>query len=338
MIIACPACNTRYVVPDNAIGMDGRTVRCAKCKHSWFQEGAEEEGAVQPAASFGEPVQPEPAQDAGAAPVAGTGPDRETSRQESRNRSSFGSEEDQGAGANPEPVSQAASPPDTEQPKPLSPPPPQPRRPVESAQESEGEAGAKQEMRQPDFDERPPPSFGEGRHEERGPNFDAPSEDQVHEDDLISRFDHSPPFGPGRNRLRMWTWAAAIFALLAAGAIFAMSRYGTPEWWPVEQPLFGEAQPDLSLSFPSDAQRWRELENKTWMFTARIEVTNNAREARRLPPVLIVMLNEREDQIYSWVVQPPQPTLAPGETVTIDEARTDVPRGAVYADVGWAPL
>src|SRR6218665_1761277 len=40
MIIACPACSTRYVVPDNAIGVDGRTVRCAKCRHSWYQEGA----------------------------------------------------------------------------------------------------------------------------------------------------------------------------------------------------------------------------------------------------------------------------------------------------------
>jgi predicted Zn finger-like uncharacterized protein len=39
MIIACPACATRYVVPDSAIGIEGRTVRCAKCKHSWFQEG-----------------------------------------------------------------------------------------------------------------------------------------------------------------------------------------------------------------------------------------------------------------------------------------------------------
>ena len=39
MIIACPACNTRYVVPDSAIGAEGRTVRCAKCKHSWFQDG-----------------------------------------------------------------------------------------------------------------------------------------------------------------------------------------------------------------------------------------------------------------------------------------------------------
>ena len=40
MIISCPACTTRYVVPDSAIPAEGRTVRCAKCRHSWFQEGA----------------------------------------------------------------------------------------------------------------------------------------------------------------------------------------------------------------------------------------------------------------------------------------------------------
>ncbi len=39
MIIACPACATRYAVPDSAIGVEGRTVRCAKCRHSWFQDG-----------------------------------------------------------------------------------------------------------------------------------------------------------------------------------------------------------------------------------------------------------------------------------------------------------
>lgn len=39
MLLVCPSCRTRYVVPDTAIGIDGRQVRCANCKHSWFQAG-----------------------------------------------------------------------------------------------------------------------------------------------------------------------------------------------------------------------------------------------------------------------------------------------------------
>lgn len=36
MILQCEKCNYKYLVPDTAIGVGGRTVRCAHCQHNWF--------------------------------------------------------------------------------------------------------------------------------------------------------------------------------------------------------------------------------------------------------------------------------------------------------------
>lgn len=84
MILECPECRTRYLVPDSSIGTEGRTVRCANCRHSWHQEpdarAVEALAATPPAepapaeAEASSTPAPPPAAAAPAAPVARPAP------------------------------------------------------------------------------------------------------------------------------------------------------------------------------------------------------------------------------------------------------------------------
>ena len=292
MIIACPACATRYVVPDSAVGPEGRTVRCAKCKHSWFQDGPDLAEPI--AAAYGAPV----------------GDDEEATR------------------------TVRASPPVQAEPAPPSQAP--------SAPETERGAGTGPSLASPawvdDAEGQDEPTAVEALDQTSlaVDRSDRPATEQPVPADEVSQFDHGPLFRPRRNWIRWLTWGAGGFAVLALAAVAAISALGVPSWLPVEKPLFG-ADPGLKVEFPASEQERRTLPNGAEFFGARVVVKNEARETRRVPPLLIVLRDARERVVYSWELVPPQRSLAPGEAMTINEAMTDVPKSAVYADIGWAP-
>lgn len=279
MIIACPACTTRYVVPDAAIGVEGRTVRCAKCRHSWFQDGPQVP-AQQPA--------PAPAPPPAFAPAP-----------------------------EPEAPAQPAAP------EPVAAPPAEP----EPAPSSEPATPASDEHPAEDSGEPPIPEAQTTYYDDTAPAYQQD----------YSSFEHEPPFRPRRNPLKMYTMAAVVFATVATAAIGAVYWFGLPDWAPFGNQTFAEGQADLQLDFPPNRLDRRTLPNGVEYFGASGKVTNIGKQRRTVPPVLIVLRDSRERIVYSWVVIAPKRQLNPGESVTINEAVTGVPRSAKYADVGWKP-
>jgi predicted Zn finger-like uncharacterized protein len=60
MILTCENCQTRYLVPGDAIGAEGREVRCAACHHQWFQEPQDFHQYVEEVEPIPEAVRPVP--------------------------------------------------------------------------------------------------------------------------------------------------------------------------------------------------------------------------------------------------------------------------------------
>ncbi|MEL7189282.1 MAG: FxLYD domain-containing protein [Pseudomonadota bacterium] len=156
-------------------------------------------------------------------------------------------------------------------------------------------------------------------------------------EDGVSQFEYSPPFTARRNPLKMWTAAAVAFAVFATGTVIAVSYYGLPDWFPVNQPTFGVNQPELVLDFPRDQQRMETLPTGEDIFRVRGTIANTSAEAVAVPSVLVVFVDERGREVGKWPVAPSKSRLEPGETLNVTEAISDIPASATHADLGWAP-
>jgi len=224
MKITCPACSTSYDVPESAIAAEGRTVRCAQCRHSWFQPGPDTEAAS---------------------------PDEQQ----------------------PATISEAVA------------------EPVVAAAETV----------------TPIPEIG-----------------------LIDE-----PAPPHRGRWRTWLIAVLLFVLLAAGIAGAIAWYGPPDWLPIARPAIDKTRTGLTLDFPRANLERKTLADGTEYFGAHGIVTNTGQTRLTVPPILVVLRDRDHMVVYSWEVIPPKRQLAPGESMTITEAVTDVPKAGTEPEIGW---
>ncbi len=328
MIISCPACGTRYVVPETAIGGDGRTVRCAKCKHSWFQEPdlldlteqVETVRAEKPAPPPAPPA-PAPVEPAKAEPAATDETKDDASSGPSINhwRTNDHPAKDEAAEVASSGIAARALKQGQPSKKSKTPEP-------EEAQDAQAPLG--ESFGDDPLANETSASLADDHDYDFDDNYDA---------DEGSRFDYSPPFSGRRNPLKMWTLAACVFALLATGTVVAVNYYGLPDWFPVDQPTFGIGQEDLELDFPKNQQRKAELDTGEEIFEVRGSIRNSGQSSVSVPSLLIVFRDEREKNVYSWVVVPSKSELAPGETLNVTEAVTNIPASAKAAEIGWSP-
>lgn len=320
MILNCPNCAARYVVPDTAISVNGRRVRCANCKHSWFQEAA-----------------PINVDDVKTPPITVAPKSAKITAPKTAPKDDIIDSQNNIDASDIAPTKQAQ---DT----------------IADVQDKQSEGlennfATKSDQQNHAFDKNDvsgnvnePANNEEPNKSDTSPSLfkkmadhSKTGQEQVNEYAQAlapippAPFDPEPPFKARRNPAKLWTIAAIAFAfiiMIIAGALWYSGA--------LEGSLSREVVTSELELVLNDNHEINETQDGRRFVIASGTIINPTQQKLAVPDMLAILLDDDGRELYIWEIPAPVETLGPGAKVEFSgAARDNVPRAASDIAIDW---
>jgi predicted Zn finger-like uncharacterized protein len=283
MLIVCPSCATSYDVEAATLQPDGRRVRCVRCQNVWLAEPAHADKLLAAAKALG----PFPAM-AATAEVGveeATAAPAEASWQESTIRQA----EDGDSHVLPA----------------ESPSEPEPEAVTE-------EAGAAAEIDAPPI---VPADLDEGQ-----PPIEVEAEDPTEPAEDIETYAARREKRYARNRFLRWPLSplqSGVLALLIVDALLVGWRDEFVRVMPQTASFYSMLGLNVNLRGMAFDGVGTTTEQNGGVPVLMVEgnIVNDSRKMEDVPRLKFAVRNASGQEVYSWTVAPPRPTLSPGEAI-----------------------
>ncbi|MCL6683852.1 zinc-ribbon domain-containing protein [Sphingomonas alba] len=134
------------------------------------------------------------------------------------------------------------------------------------------------------------------------------------------------PVGAHKRRVPVLVWILLVVAILAAAGWFL-----APD---AVRERLGLATGDTDLEVMVTNNDRQRLASGNQLFAVSGRVINPTDKDQAVPPIKAELLDaSRKKVVYSWMIERPAATLAPGASASFNSAEVDVPEGGVYLRV-----
>jgi predicted Zn finger-like uncharacterized protein len=304
MLIVCPSCATSYMIDPASLGAAGRTVRCTRCKTSWFAGGPEatpELAAVAETVTAEAEIQPEHAAHAEPPPPPAAAGDRTASEAEPA----------------PSPAPAAEAPP-------VEPPAP-PAAPATLAEPPAAPEATQDAEPEPVTITDAPPLAPPEDHEVRPEAADAEPEA-----DAAVAFDTRRRSLQARRKKsrRSSRWSAVVLVLVAFNVAMIGARNEIVRYLPQTASLFAAIGLPVNLRNLKfeNVKLSTEAADGITMLTVQGAVVSEAGKAVAVPRLRFAVRNASGQEVYTWTMAPPRSILEPGARLEF-RSQIRVPNG-----------